>query len=143
MFGKKRHQFIGNFFKSQLLVFLLLSGLLIVLVWPLVINLNKRSQLDREIEQLKTEVAKAESKNNDFKKMIEYLESNQFAEEQARLNLNLKKAGEKVAVIKDDSTSVSAEPATVEQTESLGTEAPYSYKIRVRQWLDYFFGQGI
>ena len=63
---------------------------LVFLSWPLAANLNKRSRLDREIEQLKAELARNQAQNNDFKKMIEYLDSDQFALEQAKLNLNLK-----------------------------------------------------
>ena len=121
---------------------MLLIALLVILaclLWPLSANLQKRSQLDKEVAQLKADLTRNEAQNSDFKKMIAYLESDQFVEEQAKLNLNLKKDGEKVVSIKelpvvesqqDLAETVMTEPAPV-----------FSPRVRLNLWLDYFFGQ--
>jgi cell division protein FtsB len=128
-----------NFWKSQLLLLIALLVILACLLWPLSANLQKRSQLDKEVAQLKAELTRNEAQNSDFKKMIAYLESDQFVEEQAKLNLNLKKDGEKVVSIKelplvesqqDLAETVMTEPAPV-----------FSPRVRLNLWLDYFFGQ--
>jgi cell division protein FtsB len=127
-----------NFWKSQLLLLLALLVLLVCLLWPLSANLQKRSQLDKEIAQLKAELARNEAQNNDFKKIIDYLESDQFVEEQAKLNLHLKKEGEKVVAIKDLPAQVAVE--VVPQQSLIEPEPAFSARVRWRRWLDYFFG---
>jgi len=133
MHNHKKSQWFKNFFKSQLLLF---AGLIIVLgflIWPLANNLNKRSQLDKEIEQLKAEVTRGESQNNEFKKIIEYLDSNQFVEEQARLNLNLKKEGEKVASIKDLGSTQTVELNNESQQQVNEPKPAFSVRARVNR----------
>lgn len=138
---RRQSTWLKNFLKSQLLLSVFLIVVLIFLSWPLAANLNKRSRLDREIEQLKVELARNQAQNNDFKKMIEYLDSDQFALEQAKLNLNLKKDGEKVVSIKD--LDVPQESGQVMEVAPVETElkAPFSVRSRTKLWLDYFFGQ--
>ena len=122
---RRQSIWLKNFLKSQLLLSVFLIVVLVFLSWPLAANLNKRSRLDREIEQLKAELARNQAQNNDFKKMIEYLDSDQFALEQAKLNLNLKKDGEKVVSIKDlDVPQESGQVMDVAPVEA-GLDAPF------------------
>ena len=132
---------------SQLLtnqkVLTLLGLLIIVLIsLPLARNIIQRRKIDFEIKELEEEVKKVESKNNDFKRMIEYLESNQFIEEQARLNFGLKKNGEEVAVIKNNNevaiaTSLSGE--TIFTIPGLEKPQPLKPANNPQKWQRYFF----
>jgi cell division protein FtsB len=128
---------LNNVFKPKLWLSLVLLLLLIFLLSQLYASWNKKSDIDREIASLKEEAAKAEAQNSQFKKMIEYLESDQFAEEQAKLKLGLKKEGEQVAVITglDEATTTasSAEAVANSETEALGGNW--------QRWLDYFLKQ--
>ncbi len=82
--------------------FLTFIGLAIIALvsFPLARNIRQQRALDKEIENLKQEIAKMEKRNESLEKLIDYLGSDQFAEEQARLQLGLKKAGEEVIVVK-------------------------------------------
>ncbi|MDO8509786.1 MAG: septum formation initiator family protein [bacterium] len=56
-------------------------------------------QVRQEIEQLKDEVKRVESKKIETIEMLKYVKSSAFIEEKARTELNLLKPGEKVAII--------------------------------------------
>ena len=138
---KQKSTWLKNFFKSQLLLCIFLLIILGLLIVPMISNLKKRSALDKEIQQLKTEVTRGENQTGEFKKMIEYLSSTQFVEEQARLNMNLKKQGENVVSIKDMGIAKTTEQAQAEQQKVNEPEPPFSVKVQINHWLDYFFGQ--
>ena len=74
-------------------------------------NVIKQYRINKEIKSFKNEISSLGNKNNELKNFVSYLESDQFAEEQARLKLNLKKPGEELTVIKtganDGSSSLS------------------------------------
>ncbi|HQO10989.1 MAG TPA: septum formation initiator family protein [bacterium] len=83
------------------LVFLLLIFL------PLAKNYSRKRLVEQEIAGIQKEIDDFEAKNRDLKEMIDYLQSDQSLEEQARLNMGLKRPGEIVAVIQED-TAVDA-----------------------------------
>jgi cell division protein FtsB len=83
------------------LVFLLLIFL------PLAKNYSRKRLVEQEIAGIQKEIDDFEAKNRDLKEMIDYLQSDQSLEEQARLNMGLKRPGEIVAVIQED-TAVNA-----------------------------------
>lgn len=141
MFHKKGGQWLRYFMKSQLLLFLALVVLVVVSIWPLTKNYRQKMLIDREIATLKAEIAKAQSQNSDFKKIITYLESDQFAEEQARLNLNLKKPGENVVSLKDAEVTELSDQDKSKTEAVVELKAPFSVRISVNRWLDYFFGE--
>lgn len=75
--------------------------ILIYITIPIVRNAQKQKRINDEIKELEKEVTKLDGNNADLKKMINYLNSDQFVLEQARLNLNYKKDKEEVVVIKN------------------------------------------
>jgi cell division protein FtsB len=91
-----------KFFSTPAAIFLLLVLLSIFLAVPLLNNFSKRQQIDSEITGLRQEIEKLEGGNNDLKELLAYLKSDQFAENQARLNFGLKKPGEEVVVVKSE-----------------------------------------
>lgn len=98
------------FWTSQLFVFFIGLIFLSMILVPLLKNYAKQRAVANEIKDIQKEIADFESKNKDLSAMLDYLESNESLEEQARLNLGLKKPGEKVVVvqseeIKDDGTT--------------------------------------
>ena len=128
---------LNNVFKPKLWLSLVLLLLLIFLLSQLYASWNKKSDIDREIASLKEEAAKAEAQNSQFKKMIEYLESDQFAEEQAKLKLGLKKEGEQVAVI----TGLDEATTTASSAEALADPEIEALGGNWQRWLDYFLKQ--
>ena len=75
--------------------------ILLIIVLPLFKNINKQYKVNQEIKDLQNEIIALEKNNQDLLKLINFLESDQFITEQARLKLNYKKEGEDVVVIKD------------------------------------------
>jgi cell division protein FtsL len=99
--AEKKEKFPRKYlFNEKILTFLLLL-MIVLLSVPLYNNFHRRQKINREISDLEAEINQAENKNTELQKLIKYLESDQFVEEQARLNLNMKKPGESVTVVKD------------------------------------------
>ena len=95
----------------------------------------KRYQVNREVETLKAEIAKLETGNRDLSDLISYLQTDFFAEQEARLKLGLQKPGEKVAIIPSAETGVGPELAI-----SSGEEYNEKTLSNPRKWWRYFFG---
>jgi cell division protein FtsB len=75
--------------------------IIILISIPLAKNLTKKRSVNLEIKELEEEINRLESSSENLKGLIDYLESDQFVEEQARLKLGLKKPGEEAVVIKE------------------------------------------
>ncbi|MEI6379248.1 MAG: septum formation initiator family protein [Candidatus Falkowbacteria bacterium] len=129
-----KHQSTFNIPKKLWLTIILTAGLLFFAPSVYKMN-NQQSKVDQEIASLKTEIAKAENKNPELKKMIAYLESESFLEEQARLNFNLKKPGEKAVVVQ----SVDGEMSLFQQGTSTEAAVQRASRSNYQKWLDYFF----
>ena len=78
---------------------------IVLISFPIIKNNRQRYQINKEVKELKYEIKAIEEKNTELSKLLDYLQSDQFVEEQARLNFGLKKEGEEVAVIKDNNES--------------------------------------
>ena len=97
-------------------------------------NLNQHYIINEEIQDLEKEIEETKTKNINLEKMIGYLESDQFTEEQARINFGLKKEGENVAVIKFD--DITNEFNDVIPQELIPTKEE---KANASKWRKYFF----
>lgn len=128
---RKKRNVLSGFFASPLFLSLVLLGLLAIITVPLYKNLKSRYAIDGEVSDLRREIESLESGNQDLKKLLAYLESEQFAEAEARLNFGLKRPGEEVVVIKEDaSLSGSIEPDVAIDDASNPVK-----------WLRYFWGR--
>lgn len=139
----KKNNFKKIFFKQK---FLTLVGLIAILLisFPFAKNLIKQYRINKEITDFKKEIADLQDKSVDLKNFVSYLESDQFAEEQARLNLNLKKPGEELTVIK----TATAGPALAISSNQgnpifnipgYKKEEPRQEVSNPGKWLNYFF----
>ena len=102
----KPNNFFYRLFSSQRFLAILSLTFLIVLLFPLAKTYTQKKLMEKEISDIQEEIAVYQKTNQELKEMISYLESDQSLEEQARLNLNLKKPGEQVIVIDDSKNSV-------------------------------------
>jgi len=123
------NNFFYRIFSSQR--FLAIVGLvfLLLIVFPLAKTYTQKRLVEKEIADVKREISDFESTNSELKDMITYLESDQSLEEQARLNLNLKKPDEKVIVIeaaKNTSTTNEINKTTISESN-------------FTKWWRYFF----
>ncbi len=111
--------------------FLAIIGLvfLLLIIFPLAKTYTQKRMVENEIDGVKKEISDFEKTNQELKDMITYLESDQSLEEQARLNLNLKKPGEKVIVIEQPKIT-----ASTSETNN-ATEG----ENNLAKWWHYFF----
>ena len=128
----RRKKLIHNILYSQ--KFLATLGLVIIILisFPLIKNIRKHYEVDKEIKNLEQEINNFKSKNVQLENLITYLESYQFVEEQGRLNLDLKKKGEKVVVIKEEDQT-SKEVIEKKENEELNNSS------NLYKWWSYFF----
>lgn len=101
IFRKKKENFFKRFYSHKIFISIVGLAIIIFISIPMAKNVSKRYTINQEISKLQNEINDIEKKNNELSKLTEYLESDQFITEQARLNLNYKKQGEEMIVIKD------------------------------------------
>ena len=128
---------------KKILNSVLFSVLALILIFivsvPLAKNLSKKYKIDNEIKELENEKENLEGKNLELDNLVKYLESDQFVEEQARMNMNYKKQGESVVIIKKD------EDTQENQNNKNIYSIPESNKMiksknkNIQKWIDYFF----
>ncbi len=130
MFKKKENFFHKIIFNN---IFLSIIGLIVIVAIsiPLAKNVSKQYEINNEVQNLKNEISDIEKKNSSLKDMLVYLESDQFAEEQARINLNYKKAGESLYVITDENES-----KNIKLSLELNENKRINNSIK---WLNHFF----
>jgi cell division protein FtsL len=133
MIKRENKNFISKILYSQKFLALVGLALIVLISFPLAKSVSKRYQIDKEIKDLDKEIAEVETKNKDLKQLINYLESDQFVEEKARLNLGLKKAGENVVVIKETADVISDSSSQENQVNFSGN---FSNSAK---WWNYFF----
>lgn len=134
----KKNNFPRKFFNEKILTGLLLV-IIIFLSVPLYNNYQRRQNINRKISDLEEEIKQAENKDTDLQKLIKYLESDQFVEEQARLNLNMKKPGESVAVVNEQAQPdkiIGGEQINFSNPAAAGTVSGLG---NVSGWWHYFF----
>ncbi|NLZ74292.1 septum formation initiator family protein [Candidatus Falkowbacteria bacterium] len=127
---RKPDNFFYRFFSSQR--FLAMVGLVFILliIFPLAKVYTQKRIVEKEINEVKEEIAVFEKTNQDLRQMIDYLQSDQSLEEQARLNLNMKKPGEQVVVIENLPIATTADEINKNTTS----------ESNFKKWWNYFFG---
>ncbi|HLC89824.1 MAG: hypothetical protein A3J65_00845 [Candidatus Buchananbacteria bacterium RIFCSPHIGHO2_02_FULL_45_11b] len=112
-------------------VFLALLIGLVFIIMNFSRGFQKNRQINREIGGLKAEIGQLEKDNLELKQMVDYFNSTAYIEEKARVDLGLKKEGEKVVVIADSAKNKLAQNKT-----EAAAEKP---KTNPQKWWQYFF----
>jgi cell division protein FtsB len=115
--------------------FITLIGLIIIVLisFPLAKNVSQRYQADKEIKELEEEIKKIGEKNSELSRLVDYFGSEEYLEEEARLNFGLKKPGETAVVISQkDSAVISGADQFGENSET---------DNNLKRWREYFFGE--
>jgi len=106
---------------------------ILVLIFVILVNISKiylkNYQIKREIKKLEKQISVLEKREFELKNLINYLNSETFLEEEARIKFGLGKEGESLVIIKGDEG---------EEREKEGTAKRKSNPFL---WWDYFFGQ--
>ncbi len=120
------------------------SAVLAVLIsFPLYRQTKQRAAVADEIRKLQLEISASERKNDELRKMIEYLKSDQFAEEQARLQLGFKREGEDVFAVKQQEDSSGPSPSDRPGSADETNASPGKNQKNPGKWLDYFLNKKI
>lgn len=127
-------------FIKQLLFSMLGLFVFAMIAFPLVQKFSKQRELNKEINELKKEKSYSVDRGQELSQVLEYLNSDEFIDEQARQNLNYKKNGEEVVVIDGGPDMASS---TAKYKSSRVYEVDLSEKVRKRsnpaKWFAYFF----
>lgn len=115
-----------EFLKTKFATILLCAVLILVIIISARILVQKRV-IDREISKLESQMERIEKDNEELSSLIQYLNTPEYKEKEAREKLNLAKEGEHVVVLPQ------GDVAAAEFGETIGVEKS-NYKL----WIDYF-----
>ncbi|MDD2258024.1 septum formation initiator family protein [Candidatus Falkowbacteria bacterium] len=118
-----------RFFSSQRFLALIFLAVFIAISLPFVETLTQKKVINQEIAALQKQNELYRSRSQEMKELAEYLQSEASLEEQARINLGLKKTNETVVVVNLPDT-----PQPI--TETAVTD---SRTANWNRWLAYFF----
>ena len=130
---------LKKIFYSKATVFVLL----LAFIWlgiVLVKATYKKYQLNQEIASVKNEMEKLDKKGQELNQMLDYFNSQNSLEKEAREKLNLKKEGETVVIINEN--SFTQEAAILPVTTTAATPDDDSFKNdenNLIKWWKYFF----
>ena len=125
---------------SKQAILSIVGFLIIVLISiPLAKNVSKQYRVNKEIDSLRSEITDLGSKNSQLKDLISYMQSDQFVDEKARLNLNYKQPGESVVVVNDKTSEQSDE----KKFGSVNVDTSKDYQAlsennNFKKWSKYF-----
>jgi len=123
---------LSRYFSGQRFLLLIVLLFLAAISWPLIKTYSQRRLVEKEITDIQARISEFEDKGQELQALADYLSSGQSLEEQARLNLNLKKPGEAVIIFDNNQKELA----------SLNTPATTTVKINnFRKWWLYFFGK--
>lgn len=142
---KRSNNIFKRFLSSQVFLTMLGLGILTLISIPLAKNISQRHKIDEEVGKMQEEISRIEKKNSGLKELVNYLESDQFAEGEARLKMGLKKNGEQVVAIKEtikNPEERNVEPQTVFNMPGLDNLKPEKTPNNPTRWWLYFFKEG-
>ncbi len=130
----KKDKFFKRFLSSK--IFFILG--IVVFGFLLFALLNKffeSREIDQEIKESEQEIARLETKNLELKELLNYLDTDAFLEQEARLKFNMQKPGESVMVVSggsgDDQNKKDLAVLTAED----------KFRSNPAKWWDYFFSR--
>jgi cell division protein FtsB len=130
---------LKNLLRSRAVLFLLL----LAFIWLVLVSAKafyKKRQLDKEIENLKAEIAKTEQKGQELNQLLGYFGSQDYLEKEAKDKLNLKKEGESVVMVQD--TSLGTAGVTEENRGNASVAAAISAPVdenNLMKWWKFLF----
>lgn len=121
--------FWQRFLTSQRFLVIVFLLIIVAIAFPLIKSTSQRKMIEQEIADMKKDNEAYRNKSQELKDMIDYLQSDVSLEEQARLNLGLKKPDEVVVVVNRSQSLASSSSVIPEESRITNW----------RLWLHYFF----
>ncbi len=101
----KRNSGWSQFFYSKFFLFILLAGIFFV-GFAFIRSYYQDYQIEQEIGRLKLEAGNLETKKIETLEILKFVQSSDFAEKKARMEFNMVKPGEQVAIISGSGDSL-------------------------------------
>ncbi len=131
----KKNNIIQRLLANQITLSIIGLVIIVLISVPLAKNVSQRYRTNQEIANLQQEINAQKNKNTQLKSTINYMQTDQFVEEQARLNLGYKKPGEQVVVIqKQNEASDNSVNGAMDNINNDNSNASNFTK-----WIKYFF----
>ena len=108
--------FWQRFLMSQRFLAIVFLLMIVAISFPLVRSISQRKMIEQEIADMKKDNEAYRNKSQELKQMIDYLQSDISLEEQARLNLGLKKPNEVVVVVNRQKATETASSTVIEDS---------------------------
>lgn len=121
--------FWQRFLMSQRFLAIVFLVIIVAISFPLIRSVSQRKTVEQEITDMKTDNEAYRNKSQDLKIMIDYLQSDISLEEQARLNLGLKKPNEDVVVVNRQKVNEISSSTKIEDSRTANW----------LRWIHYFF----
>ena len=106
-------------------------------------NIRRSFSAKQEINQIKAEIERVDKKNQEVAGLVDYLGSDEFLEEEARLKFDLRQPNDQIIVIKQTSTASLSEDT---DNSVFDLPAPKKAKPDIGRnpdlWFRYFFANG-
>lgn len=120
---------MNKFLSSPFLIFLLVL-ILVGFITAVGKESYRKYQIDKEVGGLKQEIESLKEKNQALSNLLDYFNSEESLEKEARLKLNLLKEGEKLVIITPDKKA---------DLENQSLEDTQREKVsNFEKWLKYF-----
>ncbi len=132
----------NNFLQKINSKVLIAFGIVLIIIFSVAASKEfvKKRQLDKEISDLQQEIDNLKVDQDEFIKLIDNYNSESYIEQEARVNFNYKKKGEKVVVIKTENNNL--DPNINSANELAGEQSEkFSTTNNIRLWWNYFFGE--
>ena len=126
----QKHSPMRRFFSSRLfLILLFLAAFLVALSYARAYYQDYA--IRQEIKQLEQEVQQLQHKKLESFELLKYVTSNEYVEEQGRVEFNLKKPGEHVIALPNDGSPVQAQNTDIidESSDPLNNPVKWWYYI--------------
>lgn len=121
--------------------FAIVGIILVLLLVSFVKEIYRSHQVNSEIDDLKQQVIALESENAEFGEFVEYLKTDIYFEEQARLKLGMKQPGEKVIILTQDGQPTPEEELNNKIATAIGAKKDGRVISNREKWWFYFFGE--
>lgn len=114
------------------------GGLVVVFSFAIIREVIRTRQIRNQLSQLRSEISAEEKRHQQLKELIAYLGSPTFQEREARLQLGLKKSGERVILVPSGESTNSS--SAIGGGSGNVTEADKGVPQR---WWEYFFSRDL
>jgi cell division protein FtsB len=131
----KKNNIIQRLLANPIVLSIVGLVIIVLISIPLAKNVSQRYRTNKEIDNLQREIIAQQNKNSQLKTMISYMQSDQFVEEQARLNLGYKKPGEQMVVIQKQNEADNKNKVNGAADNMKANNQPNNFT----RWLKYFF----